>query len=184
MRSFEAMSAVGIGCFVYDAALDHLVMIWRILNSGLLVCFFFLLPFAAFLKVFSPWVVILFLGSEPKAQALLPIASPLLVVVASFILLADGLRVIAGQALNGLSDMKMPALMMGLGHWGIGFPSALVRVGDGAGHPGILVGIDDGSGCCRHDISGALSVDGRISLGGRAGEWPAREQMRCWSGRM
>ena len=126
MRSFEAMSAVGIGCFVYDAALDHLVMIWRILNSGLLVCFFFLLPFAAFLKVFSPWVVILFLGSEPKAQALLPIASPLLVVVASFILLADGLRVIAGQALNGLSDMKMPALMMGLGHWGIGFPSALV----------------------------------------------------------
>nr|VFK11683.1 MAG: multidrug resistance protein, MATE family [Candidatus Kentron sp. LPFa] len=104
---------------------DDYTQMWRILNAGLLVFFFFLLPLAALLKIFSPWVVMLFLGSDLKAQTLLPIASPLLVIVAFFIL-ANGLRTIAGQALNGLSDMRMPALMMGLGYWGIGFPAALV----------------------------------------------------------
>ena len=122
--SWTIASAVTTRVGIASGADDY-TNIWRILNAGLLVCFFFLLPLAALLKVFSPWVVMLFLGSELKAQALLPIASPLLVIVAFFIL-ADGLRVIAGYALNGLSDMRMPALMMGLGHWGIGFPAALV----------------------------------------------------------
>ena len=71
--------------------------------SSLLICFFFLVPLAAFLKIFSPWVVMLFVGSDLEALTLLPIASPLIVIVAFFIL-ADGLRLIAGQALNGLSD--------------------------------------------------------------------------------
>nr|VFK56977.1 MAG: multidrug resistance protein, MATE family [Candidatus Kentron sp. TUN]VFK64729.1 MAG: multidrug resistance protein, MATE family [Candidatus Kentron sp. TUN] len=122
--SWAIASAVTIRVGIASGADDYTQM-WRILNAGFLICFFFLLPLAAFLKVFSPWVVMLFLGSEMKAQALLPIAAPLLVIVAFFIL-ADGLRLVAGQALNGLSDMKMPALMMGLGHWVIGFPTALV----------------------------------------------------------
>ena len=67
----------------------------------------------------------LFLGSGLKAQTLLPIASPLLVIVAFFIL-ADGLCLVAGQALNGLSDMRMPTLMMGPGHWGVELPAALL----------------------------------------------------------
>ena len=122
--SWAIASAVTTRVGIASGADDYTQM-WRILNAGFLICFFFLLPLAAFLKVFSPWVVMLFLGSEMKAQALLPIAAPLLVIVAFFIL-ADGLRLVAGQALNGLSDMKMPALMMGLGHWVIGFPTALV----------------------------------------------------------
>nr|VFK24566.1 MAG: MatE protein [Candidatus Kentron sp. LFY] len=92
--SWAIASAVTTRAGIASGADDY-TQIWRILNSGLLVCFFFLLPFAAFLEVFSPWVVILFLGSEPKAQTLLPIASPLLVIVAFFVL-ADGLRLIVG----------------------------------------------------------------------------------------
>nr|VFK21780.1 MAG: MatE protein [Candidatus Kentron sp. LPFa] len=155
---------------------DDYTGIWRILNAGLLVCFFFLLPLAAFLKVFSPWVVMLFLGSEIRAQALLPIASPLLVIVAFFIL-ANGVRVIAGQALNGLSDMRMPALMMGLGHWGIGFPAALVfGLGMDFGILGLWWGLTLGMA-----VIGILYlarfrwlVPVRTSLGERAGEWPIR----------
>ena len=99
--------------------------IWRNINSGLLIGFFALVPFAAFLKLFSPFVVMLFTGSDLEARTLLPIASPLLVIVA-FFLLVDAPRIITLHALNGLSDMKMPALMMGLGHWGVSFPTALV----------------------------------------------------------
>nr|VFK23607.1 MAG: multidrug resistance protein, MATE family [Candidatus Kentron sp. LFY] len=122
--SWAIASAVTARVGIASGADDY-TEVWRLLNAGLLICFFFLLPFAAFLKVFSPWVVMLFLSSELKAQTLLPIASPLLVIVAFFVL-ADGLRLIVGQALNGLSDMKMPALMMGLGHWGLGLPTALL----------------------------------------------------------
>ena len=49
-----------------------------------------------------------------------------LILIVIFFVFADSLRVIVGQALNGLSDMKMPALIMGLGHWLIGFPTALL----------------------------------------------------------
>nr|VFJ65145.1 MAG: multidrug resistance protein, MATE family [Candidatus Kentron sp. FM]VFJ66687.1 MAG: multidrug resistance protein, MATE family [Candidatus Kentron sp. FM]VFK13911.1 MAG: multidrug resistance protein, MATE family [Candidatus Kentron sp. FM] len=122
--SYAIASAITTRVGIAHGAQDY-AGTWRIINTGLLICFFFLVPLVAFLKIFSPWVVMLFIGSDLKALTLLPIASPLIVIVAFFILV-DGLRLIAGQALNGLSDIKMPALMMGLGQWGVGFPAALV----------------------------------------------------------
>nr|VFK14861.1 MAG: multidrug resistance protein, MATE family [Candidatus Kentron sp. LFY] len=98
---------------------------WRILNSGLLLFLFFVLPLVVLLGLFSPWAVMLFVGVGPKAQSLLPIAAPLMVLVAFFVL-ADGLRMITGQALNGLSDMKIPALIAVISYWGIGLPCGVM----------------------------------------------------------
>nr|VFJ78153.1 MAG: multidrug resistance protein, MATE family [Candidatus Kentron sp. FW] len=99
--------------------------IWDILNSGLLLCAFLMLPVVVVLKLFSPWVVMLFVGSGAKAQALMPTAVPLIVIIAFFMLL-DSLRVVAGYALNGVGDMKAPALITAVSYWGIGLPCCIV----------------------------------------------------------
>nr|VFJ46167.1 MAG: multidrug resistance protein, MATE family [Candidatus Kentron sp. DK] len=99
--------------------------IWGILNGGLLLILLFILPLIAVLKIFSPWVVMLFVGSGLDARALLPIASPLVVLVAFFVLM-DGLRMVVGQALNGLSDIKTPTLIAAISYWGIALPVGVV----------------------------------------------------------
>jgi MATE family multidrug resistance protein len=81
-----------------------------------------MLPLVVVLGAFPSWAVTLFVGTGPKAESLLPVATPLITLVAFFVL-ADGLRLIAGQALNGLSDMKAPALIAVVSFWGIGLPS-------------------------------------------------------------
>ena len=98
---------------------------WRVVNSGLLLFFFLMLPLVVVFGVFPQWAVMLFVGIGPRAQALLPVATPLITVVAFFVL-ADGLRMIAGQALNGLSDMRAPALIAVVFYWGIGLPSGVM----------------------------------------------------------
>lgn len=98
---------------------------WHTLNSGLLVFLLLALPIAIFLELFPAWAVALFIGFGPKAQDILPIAAPLMALIALFVL-ADGVHLIAGHALNGLADMKMPALIAGLAHWGIGLPIGVV----------------------------------------------------------
>nr|VFJ54392.1 MAG: multidrug resistance protein, MATE family [Candidatus Kentron sp. FW] len=103
---------------------DHTPM-WRVLNSGLLLSFSFMLPLVVVLGASPSWVVMLFVGAGPKAESLLPVAAPLIVLVA-FFMLADGLRMIASQALNGLSDMKAPALIVTVSYWGIGLPSGVI----------------------------------------------------------
>ena len=103
---------------------DHAGM-WPILRTGFLVLLLLMLPMLIVLALFSPWVVELFVGAGPKALALLPIASPLVVLVA-FALFFDGLHVILGQALNGMADMKAPALITTLTYWGIGLPVGMV----------------------------------------------------------
>nr|VFJ93053.1 MAG: multidrug resistance protein, MATE family [Candidatus Kentron sp. LFY] len=95
---------------------------WRALNSGIVILFFLLFPSVAVFWLFPEWIVVLFVGSEPReAQALLPLASPLIVLVGLFVIV-DGLRTVGGQGLNGLSDMKIPALIAGLAYWGISLP--------------------------------------------------------------
>lgn len=98
---------------------------WRVVNSGLLLFFSLMLPLVAVFGVFPQWAVTLFVGSGSKAEALLPVATPLITVVA-FFMLADGLRMIAGQALNGLSDMRAPALIAVVFYWGIGLPGGVM----------------------------------------------------------
>nr|VFK54515.1 MAG: multidrug resistance protein, MATE family [Candidatus Kentron sp. TC] len=101
--------------------------LWRIFNSGLVTIFLFMLPPMVALKLFSPWVVTLFVGAGPEAQILMPIAAPLLVLIA-FFALVDGVRIVATHASNGLSDMKAPALIMALASWGIGVPCGLLSM--------------------------------------------------------
>nr|VFJ92960.1 MAG: multidrug resistance protein, MATE family [Candidatus Kentron sp. LFY] len=99
--------------------------IWLTLNSGLLLFFLFMLIPIMVIKSFSPWVVMAFVGSGPEIQALLPIATPLVVFVA-FYSLIEGLCTVVEQALNGLKDMKVPALITVLAYWVIGLPSGVV----------------------------------------------------------
>nr|VFJ64170.1 MAG: multidrug resistance protein, MATE family [Candidatus Kentron sp. FW] len=99
----------------------------RIFNSGLLIIFLFMLSTMVALKLFSPWVVTLFVGGEPKAQPLVSLASSLVVLVGIFMLI-DGLRTVVSHALNGLSDMKVPALITISSYWGIAFPCGLMLV--------------------------------------------------------
>nr|VFK20696.1 MAG: multidrug resistance protein, MATE family [Candidatus Kentron sp. LFY] len=94
---------------------------WRVLNSSLLLLFLFMLPPMVVLKLFSPWAVMLFVGSGLKAQALLPIAAPV-VVLAAFFVFVNGLHLVLNHALNGLADMKIPALIAAVAYWGIALP--------------------------------------------------------------
>jgi len=99
--------------------------LWRILSSGLFLCLFAMLPFVVILKLFSPWVVMVFVGSGPEAQALLPLAA-LLVVLVAFFALVDGLSMVVAYVLNGLEDMKAPALIAATAYWGIALPAGAV----------------------------------------------------------
>nr|VFK61223.1 MAG: multidrug resistance protein, MATE family [Candidatus Kentron sp. TUN]VFK70220.1 MAG: multidrug resistance protein, MATE family [Candidatus Kentron sp. TUN] len=96
-----------------------------ILNSGLLLILLFILPLIILLKTFSPWIVMLFIGSGPENHAILPVAAPLVVLVAFFAMM-DGLHLVTGYVLNGLADMKMPALILAVIYWGVGFPCGIV----------------------------------------------------------
>nr|VFK60330.1 MAG: multidrug resistance protein, MATE family [Candidatus Kentron sp. UNK]VFK69210.1 MAG: multidrug resistance protein, MATE family [Candidatus Kentron sp. UNK] len=98
---------------------------WRVLNSGLLLFFLFILPSMVLLKLFSPWVVMLFVGSGLQAQILLPIAAPV-VVLSAFFLFVNGLRQVITHASSGLADMRIPALIATLAYWGIAFPVGVV----------------------------------------------------------
>ncbi|VFM98203.1 MAG: hypothetical protein BECKG1743D_GA0114223_102375 [Candidatus Kentron sp. G] len=57
---------------------------WRVLNSALLLLFLLMLLPMVVLKLFSPWAVMLFVGAESKAQTLIPIAAPVVVLAALF----------------------------------------------------------------------------------------------------
>nr|VFK63944.1 MAG: MatE protein [Candidatus Kentron sp. TUN] len=95
--------------------------VWRVLNSSLLIFFLFMLPPMVVLKLFSPWAVMLFVGAGLKAQTLLPTAAPV-VVLAAFFVFVNGLRLVLNHALNGLADMKVPALIAAVSYWGIALP--------------------------------------------------------------
>nr|VFK40770.1 MAG: multidrug resistance protein, MATE family [Candidatus Kentron sp. SD]VFK46434.1 MAG: multidrug resistance protein, MATE family [Candidatus Kentron sp. SD] len=100
--------------------------IWRILGSGLLILLFSILCPALVLAGFPEWIIILFTGIEnPRAGHLAPLASPLIMFVALFVIV-DGLRMVIDRALNGLGDMKIPALIAALAHWGIGFTASIL----------------------------------------------------------
>lgn len=98
---------------------------WSILTSGILLLLLFILPAVVALKLFSPQVIMLFVGAGPEGRDLVSFASPLIVLVAVFVLF-DSVRMVIGYALNGLSDMKMPTVIIGLAYWGIGLPVGAV----------------------------------------------------------
>nr|VFK19898.1 MAG: MatE protein [Candidatus Kentron sp. LPFa] len=116
--------------------------IWRALNGGVVVLLLLLSPLVALFWLFPEWVVVLFISSEVReTQTLLPLASSLIVLIGLFVI-TDGLRIIGSQALNGLSDMKMPALMAGLTYWGISLPlGAWLGFAMGLGVRGFWIGL-------------------------------------------
>nr|VFJ55176.1 MAG: multidrug resistance protein, MATE family [Candidatus Kentron sp. FW] len=94
---------------------------WRILVSALLLFLLFILPAVVILAGFPEWIVALFIGFEtPNIDDLVAVTSPLIILMAVFVI-ADGLRIVTDRALNGLADMKVPALIAALSHWGVGF---------------------------------------------------------------
>nr|VFK20231.1 MAG: multidrug resistance protein, MATE family [Candidatus Kentron sp. LFY] len=99
--------------------------LWGILNSGIVISLLFMLPPILGLKLFSPWIVVLFTGTGPKAQALVPLAAPVIPIVSLF-LIVDGLRMVTVHSLNGLADIKAPAFIAAFAYWGIAFPACLV----------------------------------------------------------
>nr|VFJ75298.1 MAG: multidrug resistance protein, MATE family [Candidatus Kentron sp. FW] len=99
---------------------------WSTLNGGFLLFLLFILLPVILLKLFSPWMVMLFTGSGLEAQTLIPFAAPLLVFVAFFILV-DGLHLVLDHALvGGLADTKIPALITTVCYWGVGLPAGMV----------------------------------------------------------
>nr|VFK59949.1 MAG: multidrug resistance protein, MATE family [Candidatus Kentron sp. TUN] len=113
---------IGIASGGKDYAGDNL---WRVLNSGLLLLFLFMLPPMVVLNLFPLWAVGLFVGSDSETQNLLPVASSV-VVVAAFFIFIHGFCLVANRASNGLADMKIPALITVAAYWGIALPAGIV----------------------------------------------------------
>jgi len=142
--SMALANAVSARVGVAAGRKDHAAM-WRVVNSGLLLFFSFMLPLVAVLGGFPSWAVTLFVGAGPKAESFLPVATPLIMLVPFFVLVS-GLRLIIGRALNGLSDMKGPALITAVSYWGIGLPSGVILgFVMGLGVLGLWVGLTIGT---------------------------------------
>jgi MATE family multidrug resistance protein len=63
-------------------------------------------------------------AADPMAPAVTANAMVLLVIAAMF-QLANGIVVIVAGALRGLRDTRVPAILVGIGYWGIGLPVGL-----------------------------------------------------------
>nr|VFK32691.1 MAG: multidrug resistance protein, MATE family [Candidatus Kentron sp. MB]VFK35535.1 MAG: multidrug resistance protein, MATE family [Candidatus Kentron sp. MB]VFK77337.1 MAG: multidrug resistance protein, MATE family [Candidatus Kentron sp. MB] len=117
--SSAAADTVTVGVSAALARKSH-VRMYRALYSSILTLLILLSPLIGIFWAFPEWIVTLFLGSEvPNAREFVPLVSSLIMLV-GFFLIADGFRVVCGQALNGLSDMKIPALIAALAYWGGG----------------------------------------------------------------
>ncbi|MFO1496743.1 MAG: MATE family efflux transporter [Lysobacterales bacterium] len=96
-------------------------------------------------QVFSASVMLIFAAQltrlyAPEAEALVPLASQLLVLAGIF-QLSDGLQVTAAGALRGLKDTQMPMVITAIAYWAVGFPMAwMLGFGAGWGAPGLWVG--------------------------------------------
>lgn len=98
---------------------------------------------AALVIVLAPnWVVGLYL--DPADTEAFSIAVGLLGVAALF-QVADGVQSVAGGALRGLGDTRVPFALAALGYWGIGFPAAWwLTTHTGAGAAGAWWGLAAG----------------------------------------
>nr|VFJ59069.1 MAG: multidrug resistance protein, MATE family [Candidatus Kentron sp. DK] len=102
------------------------IAMWGILNGGFGLLLLFMLPLMIVFWGFPELVVILFVGSEtPEARAIVPLASSL-VMVSGLYVIVYGVCFVIGNALNGLSDMKIPTLLAASIYWGICLPSAAI----------------------------------------------------------
>jgi len=101
--------------------------------------------------------VALVLGAEAIALAFLDQGDPQapdvavlgasLLLIAALYQLADGVQAVAGGALRGLKDTRVPMLLAALGYWVLGLPLGLLLAGPaGLGPQGVWFGLAAGLG--------------------------------------
>ncbi len=107
----------------------------------------FMAGMAVLLVTTAPAIAWAFLdAAAPGAEEVARLGAVLLV-VAGFFQLGDGIQVVAAGALRGLKDTRVPMLLAALGYWGIGLPVGLaVAYPGGLGPQGIWVGLGVGLG--------------------------------------
>ncbi len=102
--------------------------VWRVLVSGIALGGISCVVIAAVLWLFPRHIAALFLGAgSPGAAVVLDIAPGLLSVVAVALFAAMVQDMLMG-ALNGLLDMKYPAVITAIGIWGVGIGGFAVLV--------------------------------------------------------
>ena len=91
-------------------------------------------------------IPLIFLGAEaPQSADTIALAATLLVLGASFFI-ADGLQTVAGGALRGLNDTRVPLLFSALSFWGVGFVSCVwLGFSIGLGAVGVWIGLSLGT---------------------------------------
>jgi MATE family multidrug resistance protein len=92
------------------------------------------------------WIPLTFLGAEaPQSAETMALAATLLVLGASFFI-TDGVQTVAGGALRGLNDTRVPLLFSGLSFWAVGFLSSLgLGFSTGLGAVGVWIGLSLGT---------------------------------------
>jgi multidrug resistance protein, MATE family len=87
-----------------------------------------------------------FLGSEaPQSGETIALAATLLVLGASFFI-TDGAQTVAGGALRGLNDTRVPLVFSGLSFWAVGFVSSVwLAFPMGLGAVGVWIGLSLGT---------------------------------------
>ncbi len=123
------------------AAARHAGFVAIVLGAG------FMAAMGVLLVAFPGLLIGLFLGdADPLGPEVLAIAVPLIIAAGVF-QLADGVQVVATGALRGLSDTRVPMLLVGLGYWVIGLPGGwLLAHPLGMGPLGIWIGLAIGVG--------------------------------------
>jgi MATE family multidrug resistance protein len=124
----------------------------------------FMAAMAVLLVTTAPSIAWAFLDRADPGAAEVAALGALLLVVAGFFQLGDGIQVVAAGALRGLKDTRVPMLFAALGYWGIGLPfGLLVAHAGGFGPRGIWFGLGVGLAI----VAGLMLARWRrISLGG------------------
>src|SRR5262245_12179012 len=88
----------------------------------------------------------LFLGAEaPQSGETIALAATLLVLGASFFI-TDGAQTVAGGALRGLNDTRLPLVFSALSFWAVGFVSSYwLAFPMGLGAIGVWIGLSLGT---------------------------------------
>jgi MATE family multidrug resistance protein len=133
----------------------------------------FMAAMGVLLVTFPAAMAGLFLGdADPLGPEVLAIAVPLLIAAGVF-QLADGVQVVATGALRGLSDTRVPMLLVGVGYWVIGLPGGwLLAHPGGMGPLGIWIGLALGVGAVavlmmrrwiRHGLTAAPALRASVA---------------------
>lgn len=105
----------------------------------------FMASMAVTLVLASPFIAWTFLDAADPRAAEVAALGAMLLVIAGFFQLGDGIQVVAAGALRGLKDTRVPMLFAALGYWVLGLPVGLLLAhAGGLGPPGVWVGLGVG----------------------------------------